>query len=42
MSGRAEKFFVPFEALLKAGDEKGLSLRLMRMKQKLEGKGVFA
>ena len=31
-----------FAALLKAGDEKGLSLRLMRMKQKLEGKGVFA
>ena len=31
-----------FAALLKAGDEKGLSLRLARMKQKLERKGVFA
>lgn len=31
-----------FAALLKAGDEEGLSLRLARMKQKLDGKGVFA
>ena len=31
-----------FAALWKAGDEEGLFLRLMRMKQKLEGEGVFA
>lgn len=31
-----------FTALLKAGDEEGLSLRLARMKQKSDGKGVFA